>query len=183
MSLQQAARITKRLERQRHERIWHARKYREQITTRLADDGVHPGSVSEELGAVDAQIEQADKERRDLNRERTHIIRKDARAVHLAYGFSRGVPYKAMEQKCWSPPHWEMVEYHIRESVDKSTYGTVLQQFAEWRDAAGKWEAPPAKPAKQRPSNWIKRTDLVIWGPPDIDEVPTSMGFDWRKRA
>jgi hypothetical protein len=39
-----------------------------------------------------------------LRDHRIHVVRDEARHSHLAYGFIRGVPYRAMEHKCRHKP-------------------------------------------------------------------------------
>jgi hypothetical protein len=36
-------------------------------------------------------------------------VRSEARSAQLAYGFLRGVPYRAIEAKCWEEPSWDRV--------------------------------------------------------------------------
>lgn len=172
ISQQAAARIAKRLERQQQDRIARTRYLREQIARGEANEIAGIPHIGE---ALNQQIADNEKQHREIYRERTHTIRKEARAIHLAYGFARGVPFKAMEQKSWSPPEWGSIERHVRASHNESEYGTVLQQFAEWRDAAGRWEQPPAKPAKYRASNWVQRT-VTAFGPPD---PARPLSIDW----
>lgn len=99
--------------------------------------------------------------RADLHEHRVNDVRGEARAAHLAYGFLRGVPYRAMEQKSYTPPPWMQFERIKRKDgsgwdyVQKPDpiermalkYGGALpqdikQRLAEWKDAAGAWVHP-----------------------------------------
>ncbi len=46
-----------------------------------------------------------------LKGHRRSIVRDQARASLLAYGYLRGVPYLAMEAKCHLPPDWNRVAH------------------------------------------------------------------------
>jgi hypothetical protein len=47
--------------------------------------------------------------RMDIRDHRKGDVREEARISHLAYGFMKGIPYKAMEQKCREEPDWGRV--------------------------------------------------------------------------
>jgi hypothetical protein len=44
------------------------------------------------------------------HRNRTHLCRKEARAVHLARMYIKGTPYKMVEEVSYSDPNWDRVE-------------------------------------------------------------------------
>lgn len=44
------------------------------------------------------------------HRSRTHLCRKEARAVHLARMYLKGTPYKLVEEVRYSEPNWDRVE-------------------------------------------------------------------------
>lgn len=77
-----------------------------------------------------------------IRRERTVNIRRETRAMHLAYGFIRNVDYGRMEQICYTRPNWErvkvLVEEHSRGMGEPQVY---LQKFAQWIEAANAVEA------------------------------------------
>lgn len=54
------------------------------------------------------------------------------RAVNLAYGFLRGVPYSTMEQKCYTMPNWDAVEA----LTNGITIGANNQRFEDWKNDA-----------------------------------------------
>lgn len=171
-SLAMAARIARRLERQRHEAAWQSRQFAERIATNL--EGYIISQESADLEAASRDVE-----RSVLHRHRTHTVRKAARAAHLAYGFLRGTDYVAMENKCWSPPDWLQVQALIENTVPRDEMQGIVQKFSEWRDAAGVWKQPDPKPARPRPNDWVKR-QVTTWGPPE-DSYDAMVG--WRRRA
>lgn len=105
-----------------------------------------------------------DTQQKSLHHYRTEPLRRQMRAAHLAYGFLRGVPYKKMEQKSYTPPPWlelEKVErqgangiYHERVQVLNDPVElmalefsgdepqTIKQRLAQWKDEAGAWVHP-----------------------------------------
>lgn len=113
----------------------------------------------------------------NLHQRRALEVRAQARIMHLAYGFLRGVPYHAMERICYTPPPWQ-VKLYVTDNPDgredgkprwRGAYqtdpvqqlilkhatvdsGTTLQRLAEWHEAAGKWEHPHrhGKPARKK---------------------------------
>lgn len=77
--------------------------------------------------------------RSSLHGHRTGIVRNEARHSQLAYGFLRGRPYVAMEQKAKTEPNWDRVEniaVRFRDSHGGQTPQNVKQRFAEWKPAA-----------------------------------------------
>jgi hypothetical protein len=65
------------------------------------------------------------------------VVRPEARATYLAYGFIRGLSYKTIEPLRYTDPLWDRVEAMVKK------YGSgdsriLLQQYAAWKDAAGK---------------------------------------------
>lgn len=78
----------------------------------------------------------------DLREHRINHVRPEARAAGLAYGFLRGVPLKAMEQKSYTAPPVERVRYHVLKFSPDIQEQVILQRFAEWLDTAGEWAAP-----------------------------------------
>lgn len=69
-------------------------------------------------------------------------LRKETRAAHLAYGFLRGIPFKAMELFSHTTPPLERVEYHVLKFRGLETEQQVKQRFAEWIEGAKDWEKP-----------------------------------------
>jgi hypothetical protein len=70
-----------------------------------------------------------------LRHHRIHVVRPEARAANIAYGFLRGRDYQRIENKAHEAPNWKRVE----ELVAKFGAGdrrVVMQQFAAWKDAA-----------------------------------------------
>lgn len=65
-----------------------------------------------------------------LHIHRVAIVRPEARAALLAYGFLRGRSYRAIEAKCYQEPDWFNVLKIARR------FGTVIDdEFKAWRDA------------------------------------------------
>lgn len=61
---------------------------------------------------VDRMLSRLESARSRANREhrnRTHLCRKEARAVHLARMYLRGMPYKMVEEFTYSDPNWDRV--------------------------------------------------------------------------
>lgn len=98
-----------------------------------------------------------------LYRHRVYDVRREARLTHLTYGFLRGVPYRAMEQKSYSPPPWLTKDVKIGFSacpVERMAlkFGElpqerIIQRLAEWKQAAGDWIHPDIiEEAATRPS-------------------------------
>ena len=67
------------------------------------------------------------KDYQDLHLHRTGIVRNAARHNLLAYGYLRGVPYRAMEAKCAEPPNW----LQVRKIVER--FGGDLTHFEGWK--------------------------------------------------
>lgn len=62
-------------------------------------------------------------------------MRAKARCAHIAYGFFKRRPYLAIENSCKTPPDWGRVRKLVVEQKG-AVEGVVLQQLAEWMDAA-----------------------------------------------
>jgi len=45
-----------------------------------------------------------------LHRHRTQNVRRESRSAHLAYGFLREMPYRKIEDKCYTKPNWSRVK-------------------------------------------------------------------------
>lgn len=71
-------------------------------------------------------------------------VRHETRAAHLAYGFLRGVPFKAMEKFSYTAPPLDRCEYHILKFRGLESEQQVKQRFAEWVEAASDWKKPKA---------------------------------------
>jgi hypothetical protein len=68
-----------------------------------------------------------------LHNHRTLDVRSEARSAHLAYGYLRGTPYRAMEWRCedYHQPKWK----RVLEIVNK--FGSMkhtAEALAEWAD-------------------------------------------------
>lgn len=89
--------------------------------------------------AVD-QVHQARTLYFGLHHRRTHELRKEARAYHLALGFLRGVDYQRMEQFCYEPPDFNKVEKIIFDNAEYSHVPAEImdlkQKFEEWTQFA-----------------------------------------------
>lgn len=47
--------------------------------------------------------------RESLCNHRIHVVRRECRNTHLAYGFLRGKTYDQLERNCETPPDWKKV--------------------------------------------------------------------------
>ena len=70
-----------------------------------------------------------------LHIHRTFVVRRAARSSHLAYGFLRGVPYRAMEQKGSRSPSWSDIQ-KLAERYGEGDRRDIAQKFAEWKAEA-----------------------------------------------
>lgn len=73
--------------------------------------------------------------RSSLHFHRTIVVRREARASLLAYGFLRGRTYKAMEATCREKPPWKRIEELVKRFGDDDLRDR-MQRFSEWKDAA-----------------------------------------------
>lgn len=70
-----------------------------------------------------------------LRDHRQNVVRPEARATLIAYGFMRGLPYSRIEASSRTSPNWKRVE----ELVKKYGEGHIndrMSAFQAWRDAA-----------------------------------------------
>lgn len=82
-------------------------------------------------------IEAARALRKELRAHRVGVVREAARAAHLAFGYLRGVPYRAMEARCAAPPDWDKVWHNVK------TFGPPGVQRSDLTD----WAKVPAASA------------------------------------
>lgn len=66
--------------------------------------------------------------RNDLHSHRVHVLRREARATLLAYGYARGKTYASMEGSPRSVPDWDRVERMIKK------YSQLKQSIEEWKN-------------------------------------------------
>lgn len=66
--------------------------------------------------------------RNDLHSHRVQIVRPEARATLLAYGYARGRLYSSMEGPSSSVPDWGRVERMIKK------YSQLKQPLEEWKN-------------------------------------------------
>src|SRR5229473_1114707 len=55
-----------------------------------------------------------------------HLLSRECRSAALAYGYLRGREYWKLEAKCFFPPNWEQVEYHVRRFGDGFVKGKPI---------------------------------------------------------
>lgn len=68
-----------------------------------------------------------------LRLHRVHVVRKEARAAHLAYAFLRGTPYWMVERNPRTKPDWKNVErIAYRHGPAQQDARDFAQRFAEW---------------------------------------------------
>lgn len=98
-------------------------------------------------------------------------LRGEARAAHLAYGFLRGVPFKAMEKYSHTKPPIDRAEYHVLKFKPDETDQRIKQRFAEWVEAASDWRRPnypsPEQQAKNR-AEWEDPATMAVTTMPPI---------------
>lgn len=72
-----------------------------------------------------------------LHYHRVTVVRSASRCTHLAYGFLRNVPYRAMEnaKRTRSKPAWGVVEKMVKK-YGQGDQRDLMQKFSEWKDAA-----------------------------------------------
>lgn len=70
-----------------------------------------------------------------LTEHHRNIVRKEARATHLAQNFLRGTPYRKVEAKCYEAPQWDKVGSMLVRygGVDSRV---ILQRLTEWMEAS-----------------------------------------------
>ncbi len=91
----------------------------------------------------DEAAERFQSEYKILNDHRKDIVRPEARATQLAYGYIRGKRYRQIEQFSYEPPNWSKVEKMIKK------YGDFDRNaFDIWRDEPERRPSPqPIKEA------------------------------------
>lgn len=78
------------------------------------------------------------------HRSRTHLCRKEARAVHLARMYLKGTPYKLVEEKRYSEPNWDRIEELVgmvsvplipapKENSTPNDNNLIYTSFYNWR--------------------------------------------------
>jgi hypothetical protein len=113
LSLADEARTIRRLEKRKKKTEKAQRKYHK-------DSGLNTPFVSEFEG-------------RGLHHRRTVVVRKEARAAHLAYMFLKGVPYASVESKCNEQPDWGRVVDIAEKFCDVSRWEEdILDSVDEW---------------------------------------------------
>ena len=65
-----------------------------------------------------------------LQHHRTTVVRRHTRENLLAYGILRGVPYSAIEKKCYARPNFKMIIKHAKE------FGGVDEEISAWVEDA-----------------------------------------------
>jgi hypothetical protein len=121
----------------------------------------------------------------DLFFHRTLDVRHEQRATLIAYGFLRGVPYRAIETEGRKGherpgPNWG----RVREMVEKyGRYGyTKTEKAQAWADIVA-WRAVPAlpreaAPRKRRPSAFPDAVQEAIKSPEKFMELMTGQRPD-----
>lgn len=64
-----------------------------------------------------------------------HELREELRAIHLARGYLKGMPYRVMEQIAFDSPKWHRVWYHVVKFSKIEDSVKARQEFATWADA------------------------------------------------
>ena len=67
--------------------------------------------------------------RESLYLHRLHVVRRASRETHLAYGYLRGRPYRAMERNALRGPDWKSVASMVKK------YGEFKEEdFKSWQE-------------------------------------------------
>jgi hypothetical protein len=132
-----------------------------------------------------------------LYMHRIVAVRKEARAASLAYGFLRGRDYLKMEARCYYPPDWERVEYHVKTFGNGFVKGKpidverdVMQRFQGWL-AVAKTEADKniciARRVTQQLTGFKRRQNYkaCYWRPipADQSQLKASLKAKWEART
>ena len=123
---------TKRLDRISREGIIGVAPKYVQETQETLDKWMKRAAIARNKSAINARYVIV---RHGLAEHRKGLVRSEARAANLAYGFVRGRSYKEIEQTCHNPPNWNRVEKLV------TTYGEgdsrdIAQRFAAWKAEA-----------------------------------------------
>lgn len=65
-----------------------------------------------------------------LRLHRHKVVREEARATHVAYGFLKGMSYDAVEPSAKSKPNWDKVVHMVKKYGD-STQLKEIQLFVD----------------------------------------------------
>ncbi|HRP36235.1 MAG TPA: hypothetical protein PLS50_00315 [Candidatus Dojkabacteria bacterium] len=69
----------------------------------------------------------------NLHRFRVHTLRKEARDMHLAYGFLKGNAFFSMEGSRYSDPDFKNIERIVTNNIPQGEdMREVIQRFEEW---------------------------------------------------
>lgn len=93
------------------------------------------GLPNRDQDILDKNKSQSLNTRINLHEHRVNHVRKEARAALLAYGFLNGRDYQEIEGFTRTGFSWKRVEELIKKYGEGEPQ-KLLQQFAEWRDAA-----------------------------------------------
>ena len=66
----------------------------------------------------------------NLSEHRKHVVRPEARATLLAYGFLRGRDYRSIESNATTKPDWTKVKSMVKRYTDLPV--TAAKQLDEW---------------------------------------------------
>jgi hypothetical protein len=80
-----------------------------------------------------------------LHNHRTQVVRPEARATQLAYGFLRGRLYSQIEAKASTEPSWDRVAAMVRKygSIPWAQRDAIPELLKQWK----KNQLPPLKKA------------------------------------
>ena len=146
MSLASEAKIIRKQEKQRAKQLRHALKFN---YTRAADyhDAVRTGLYLHRIG----------------------IVREEARATNIAYGFLRNKKYSQIESFTYNPPDWARVEELVMKYAERTSprYNRPVEEvFKAWKEDAIMYimhthdvhfqeETEPVLEKKQKFLGWI----------------------------
>lgn len=73
----------------------------------------------------------------NLHRFRVHTLRKEARDMHLAYGFLKGYDFLTLENSRYSNPDFKNIERIISNNISPNQdIREVIQRYEAWVQAA-----------------------------------------------
>jgi hypothetical protein len=70
----------------------------------------------------------------DLREHRLKVVKPEARATHLALGFLKNMPYRAMENLAYTSPDWKRVWTNIIRFGGIAPSPENYQKFMDWAD-------------------------------------------------
>lgn len=74
--------------------------------------------------------------RNELVSHRRGVVRPEARATHVAYGFLRGRDYERIEGGAYTAPDWTKIERMVKQYGNFTENPSLLEDYVEFRKVA-----------------------------------------------